>query len=88
RLAETRGGIRECHALLEGLNAKREQLEDILETFTYPVLTIPVEIISHIFVDCLPANGRVQPSESAPPLLLTQICSHWRQIAHATPQLW
>ncbi|KAJ6600265.1 hypothetical protein DFH09DRAFT_1127920, partial [Mycena vulgaris] len=87
-LAETKAKIRDCQGLLERLSAEREELEKIIETFTYPVLTAPVGIISHIFLDCLPAHGRVQPSQRAAPLVLAQICRHWRDIAHSLPQLW
>ncbi|KAJ7085451.1 hypothetical protein B0H15DRAFT_376345 [Mycena belliarum] len=88
RLAQTREKIQECRAILETLDAEREELEDILETFVYPVLTIPTEIVTHIFLDCLPSTGRVQPSKNAAPLLLAQICRHWRAIALSIPQLW
>ncbi|KAJ7704456.1 hypothetical protein B0H17DRAFT_1039723 [Mycena rosella] len=87
-LAETRAKIRDCKTLLETLDAEREHLEDLLDTFTYPVITTPVEIISLIFLQCLPANGRVQPSKRGAPLLLAQICQHWRDIALSIPQLW
>ncbi|KAJ6600270.1 hypothetical protein DFH09DRAFT_1020909 [Mycena vulgaris] len=88
RLVETKAKIRDCKGLLERLNAEREELEEIMETFTYPVLTAPVEIISQIFLDCVPAHGRVQPSPRAVPLVLAQTCPRWRDIAHSLPQLW
>ncbi|KAJ7719145.1 hypothetical protein B0H16DRAFT_1255598, partial [Mycena metata] len=52
------------------------------------VSTIPVEIISQIFLECLPADGRVRPSPHRAPLLLAQICRRWREIALGTGQLW
>ncbi|KAJ7115355.1 hypothetical protein C8R44DRAFT_538360, partial [Mycena epipterygia] len=54
----------------------------------YPVITVPYELVAHIFLHCLPADGRVRPSPRAAPLLLAQICSDWRQIALETKQLW
>ncbi|KAJ7154162.1 hypothetical protein C8R46DRAFT_1297869, partial [Mycena filopes] len=54
----------------------------------YPVLTLPNEIVSHIFIQCLPAHGRVRPSRFRAPLLLAQICHHWREIAISTCRLW
>ncbi|KAF8152014.1 hypothetical protein K438DRAFT_1433339, partial [Mycena galopus ATCC 62051] len=54
----------------------------------YPVLTLPNEVISMIFVHCLPAHGRVRPSPRRAPLLLAQICTLWREIALSTGQLW
>ncbi|KAJ6454377.1 hypothetical protein C8R45DRAFT_1189527 [Mycena sanguinolenta] len=50
--------------------------------------TLPVELHSKIFCFCLACDGRVRPSPTAAPLLLAQVCSHWRAIALATPQLW
>ncbi|KAF7322370.1 F-box domain-containing protein [Mycena chlorophos] len=55
----------------------------------HPILTLPNELMSEIFIRYLP------PYPHCPPLLgdgsptkLTQICRHWRQIAHHTPALW
>ncbi|KAJ7116946.1 hypothetical protein C8R44DRAFT_530335, partial [Mycena epipterygia] len=54
----------------------------------YPILTIPFEITALIFIYCLPTHGRVTPSPHAAPLLLTQICTRWREIALEVGQLW
>ncbi|KAJ7652535.1 hypothetical protein DFH06DRAFT_537066 [Mycena polygramma] len=43
---------------------------------------------SRIFVHCLPSHGRVSASPSRAPLLLAQICRHWREVAIATCGLW
>ncbi|KAJ7025943.1 hypothetical protein C8F04DRAFT_1009438 [Mycena alexandri] len=88
RLASTRQQIWTLEARLEILDAERQELEKNLETFTYPVISTPAELVSEIFLACLPDNGRVQPSRHAAPLSLSQICRHWREIALSTPQLW
>jgi hypothetical protein len=49
---------------------------------------LPYELISYIFLCCLPLDRRVRPSRSTPPLLLAQICRQWRVVALSTPQLW
>ncbi|KAJ6526327.1 hypothetical protein B0H19DRAFT_970621, partial [Mycena capillaripes] len=68
---------------------KRERaVEERLAHVEYPVLALPPEITSRIFVECLPGHGRVIPSPNAAPLLLAQICRHWRDIALSTCQLW
>ncbi|KAJ7734261.1 hypothetical protein B0H16DRAFT_1767529 [Mycena metata] len=72
----------------EFLDADRRKLLAIVSSFSYDVSTIPVEIISQIFVECLPADGRVRPSPPRAPLVLTQICRRWREIALGTGQLW
>ncbi|KAJ6453416.1 hypothetical protein C8R47DRAFT_1204172 [Mycena vitilis] len=50
------------------------------------VSAIPPEILSEIFLCCLPF--RPTPSQTEAPLLLGRICANWRQIALTTPSLW
>ncbi|KAJ7705931.1 hypothetical protein B0H14DRAFT_2415857, partial [Mycena olivaceomarginata] len=53
-----------------------------------PVLTLPNEIISEIFVQFLPVYPLSSPSTGPfSPTLLTQICRRWREIALTTPLL-
>ncbi|KAJ7073768.1 hypothetical protein C8F01DRAFT_1098276 [Mycena amicta] len=66
-----------------------ETVDSLLPSSTYPILTLPTEIVIEIFVQYLPAYP------SCPPLLgdgsptrLAQICGHWRSIALDTPALW
>ena len=49
---------------------------------------IPTDILQEIFIACLPIAHNHVMSRWEPPMLLTQICSSWRNVAHATPQLW
>ncbi|KAJ7724861.1 hypothetical protein B0H16DRAFT_1698487 [Mycena metata] len=75
--------------LLNEMQARLKNLQAQLDSVVYPVLTLPPEIISEIFVHCLPDKRKldvVNPDEA--PLLLMHVCSPWRQIAIATPQLW
>ncbi|KAJ7288902.1 hypothetical protein C8J57DRAFT_1643192 [Mycena rebaudengoi] len=51
------------------------------------ILDLPVEIITHIFHDCLPVAPAYNELSDAP-LLLTRICKIWRSIALNTQQLW
>ncbi|KAJ7111678.1 hypothetical protein C8R44DRAFT_632393, partial [Mycena epipterygia] len=59
-----------------------------LSHVVYPVLTLPTEIITRIFVECLPSDEFVRPSPSKPPLTLAQICSRWRDISLSTRGVW
>ncbi|KAJ6610399.1 hypothetical protein B0H10DRAFT_1754619, partial [Mycena sp. CBHHK59/15] len=70
--------------LEESRNAIQTQLDSIL---TYPILNLPVELVSEIFIHCLP-TGNVRPKRSQAPLVLLSICRAWRQIALSTPSLW
>ncbi|KAJ7343718.1 hypothetical protein DFH08DRAFT_781251 [Mycena albidolilacea] len=53
-----------------------------------PALQLPFELISGIFIACLPLNRRVRPHRNRAPLNLASICRQWRAVALATPQLW
>ncbi|KAK7039492.1 F-box domain-containing protein [Favolaschia claudopus] len=55
----------------------------------YPVLDLPNEITSDVFIHFLPPYPSC-PLLSGPcsPIHLTHICRQWRNIALATPQLW
>ncbi|KAJ7459242.1 hypothetical protein FB451DRAFT_1272288 [Mycena latifolia] len=73
---------------LEVLKTRERDLEAALASVVYPVLTLPPEITSRIFLKCLPFHGRVQPSATKAPLVLAQVCRHWRDVALATARLW
>ncbi|KAJ7498510.1 hypothetical protein FB451DRAFT_1202140 [Mycena latifolia] len=75
--------------ILDGLKTQLESLRHQLDSVVYPVLTLPLEITSEIFVHCLPTEREwdcVNPKEA--PLLLAHVCSAWRQITLSTPALW
>ena len=50
-------------------------------------ITLP-EILSHIFVDCLPRQQFLRPRKEDAPLLLTQVCKYWRKVALSEQTLW
>ncbi|KAF8207694.1 hypothetical protein K438DRAFT_1521965, partial [Mycena galopus ATCC 62051] len=52
----------------------------------HPILDLPPELISLIFVHCLPSFAELHPSKA--PLLLAHICGAWRALALRTPELW
>ncbi|KAJ7162899.1 hypothetical protein C8R46DRAFT_330701 [Mycena filopes] len=55
----------------------------------YPVLTLPPELVSEIFVSFLPSYPEIPPQFGPlSPLFLCQICRRWRAIAISTPDLW
>ena len=53
-----------------------------------PIRKLPIDILQEIFIACLPTAHNAVMSRWEPPILLTQVCSSWRNIALATPQLW
>ncbi|KAJ7138719.1 hypothetical protein C8R43DRAFT_1131886 [Mycena crocata] len=77
-----------CDILRLGL--VRESLMEQLEDCRYPVLTLPSEIISEIFIHVLDFSSLDAPcpAPTLAPMVLAQICRHWRQIALSLPSLW
>lgn len=60
-----------------------------LESYQYPVLNLPNEIISEIFIHFLPVYPLCPPQTGLlSPTTLTHICRKWRDVALATPGLW
>jgi F-box-like len=54
-----------------------------------PIRQMPPDILRNIFSYCLPYDTPERVMEvSEAPMLLTQICSHWRGLALKTPTLW
>ncbi|KAJ7446326.1 hypothetical protein FB451DRAFT_1567863 [Mycena latifolia] len=51
-------------------------------------LSLPYELTSQIFIHTLPLHARIRPGQKRAPLQLAQVCSLWRAVALATPQLW
>ncbi|KAJ7748087.1 hypothetical protein B0H16DRAFT_1888552 [Mycena metata] len=89
RAADLDVQIVDLERALSALRSQRALVQERLESYKYPVLTLPNEIISEIFVhyipvypDCPPLAGILSPTT------LTQICRRWREAAFATPELW
>ncbi|KAJ7040774.1 hypothetical protein C8F04DRAFT_227310 [Mycena alexandri] len=57
-----------------------------------PVLTLPVEITSEFFYQCLPTSCSDRewntPDPREAPMLLLHVCKAWREIAISTSVLW
>ncbi|KAF8185905.1 hypothetical protein K438DRAFT_1836483 [Mycena galopus ATCC 62051] len=71
------------------LRAEQTVAQQRLDSYTYPVLTLPNEITSEIFIHFLPVYPICPPiSGSLSPTCFTEICHKWREVALATPALW
>ncbi|KAJ7467509.1 hypothetical protein FB451DRAFT_1137347 [Mycena latifolia] len=74
---------------IEVLQAGMTRAQERLDSYVYPVSTLPNEIISEIFVHFLPDYPLCPPQTGLlSPTPLTHICRNWREIALATPALW
>ncbi|KAJ7660786.1 hypothetical protein DFH06DRAFT_1472092 [Mycena polygramma] len=89
RVAEIGAQIMELERSLAELYTEKASAQERLDSYTYPVLTLPNELIADIFLHflpvyplCPPLTGRLSPT------LLTQICRRWREVALGTPELW
>ncbi|KAJ7628882.1 hypothetical protein FB45DRAFT_919432 [Roridomyces roridus] len=85
---QLRTRIAQLNALIASLDTERRQLEAQSDAIVYPVLSLPPELTSLIFIHCLPSTSLPRPSPLEPPLLVAQICRQWRAIAVGTPELW
>ncbi|KAJ7120207.1 hypothetical protein C8R44DRAFT_623999, partial [Mycena epipterygia] len=87
---QLRHRLAQLNNLLETLSAEREQLQAASDSIIYPVLSLPPEITSLIFIHCVPfpEASFPRPSPLDAPLLLAQICRQWRDIAINTQELW
>ncbi|KAK7024900.1 WD40 repeat-like protein, partial [Favolaschia claudopus] len=83
----TRQGTRLKLERRRRLIQEKAVVQQSLDRIIYPILTVPVEITSEIFLQCLP-DAPTEPRAYSAPFLLSQICSVWRQIALNNPRLW
>ncbi|KAK7036249.1 F-box domain-containing protein [Favolaschia claudopus] len=58
------------------------------DTENRPALPLPFELISLIFIFCLPLRRRVCPHPHKAPLNLASVCTQWREAALGIPELW
>ncbi|KAJ7740214.1 hypothetical protein DFH07DRAFT_713880, partial [Mycena maculata] len=83
--------INEKQAVVDELKAKHDSLWNQVNmhmTLMSPVRRILQELLQEIFKACLPTkhHALIDPKEA--PLLLGRVCSHWRTVLYATPELW
>ncbi|KAJ7173556.1 hypothetical protein C8R46DRAFT_946230 [Mycena filopes] len=89
RIVEMDAQISELEAALSDLRGRKAIVQERLESYTYPVLTLPPEIVSEIFTHFLPTYPDCpHPDGRDSPTRLTQICRAWREISLGTPSLW
>ncbi|KAJ7257972.1 hypothetical protein B0H12DRAFT_1232522 [Mycena haematopus] len=88
-IAEIDAKILALRRSIQVLEAEKLRTQEQLNSYTYPVLTLPNEIVSEIFIHFLPVYPVPPPlTGSRSPTTLTHICRTWRNIALTTPALW
>ncbi|KAG1868256.1 hypothetical protein DFJ58DRAFT_97554 [Suillus subalutaceus] len=84
--------------VMDSINNLRQQLAEKKDKITQSMNShkrlasalwrFPTEILSHIFMHCLPKDKYLSPDSKLPPVLLTRICRRWRDVAVGTSGLW
>ncbi|KAK7022296.1 F-box domain-containing protein [Favolaschia claudopus] len=89
QISELQMQISALEAAILVLQAEKQPVQQRLDSYKYPVLTLPNEIIGEIFLHFLPPYPEPPPlfGEDSP-TILTHICRQWREIALTTPALW
>lgn len=89
-LAEIQPGV----DVIEGHQTVISSKIDAHRALSSPALRLPPELLSEIFLECLPegipylkCSGYWRSKHEAP-VKLGRICRAWRQTALSTPQLW
>ncbi|KAJ6562466.1 hypothetical protein B0H19DRAFT_1144629 [Mycena capillaripes] len=88
RVADLEAKILDLERSLSALRTEKLQVQQRLDSYKYPALTLPNEIVSEIFIHFLPIYPLCPPlTGTLSPTALTQICRQWREIALSTPAL-
>lgn len=53
-----------------------------------PISSLPPELLSEVFIGCLPDDQYPAPDITAAPILPMHVCKSWRNVARHTPELW
>ncbi|KAJ7152914.1 hypothetical protein C8R46DRAFT_1228473 [Mycena filopes] len=53
-----------------------------------PVHRLPVELLGEIFLACLPPDKYTRANAKLAPLVVSWVCTSWRNIALSLPKLW
>ena len=91
KLTQYDARIAELEAVLQEITKKRTELNNARsahEALVSPLRRVPPEILQLIFVWCLPQNHNSVMHASEAPVLLGRVCSEWRRISLATPEVW
>ncbi|KAJ7184020.1 hypothetical protein B0H12DRAFT_1332425 [Mycena haematopus] len=84
-LLDLQAQIMDLERSLSALRTEHVLVQGRLNAYKYPLLTLPDELTSEIFIHFLPIYPDPPPfTGMASPTSLTHICRHWREVALAT----
>ncbi|KAG2132957.1 hypothetical protein DEU56DRAFT_757190 [Suillus clintonianus] len=89
-MATVMGGIKD---LYEQLVEKEDEIVQSMNLHKRLLLgltiwRLPAEVLSHIFIHCLPKTKHLSPASNLAPMLLTRVCRRWREVAVGMSSLW
>ncbi|THV07222.1 hypothetical protein K435DRAFT_833591 [Dendrothele bispora CBS 962.96] len=90
-LCQINAEIRRYKNAIRYLTSEREEVLadlDAQKTQLTPIRRLPLEILSLVFLHCLPDQEFVEPRPLDAPLLLTHVCRVWRDLALSMSSLW
>ncbi|KAJ7123258.1 hypothetical protein C8R43DRAFT_1148085 [Mycena crocata] len=89
RIADIEAEISYLEQSIRALRIEQVQAQKRLGSYSYPILTLPNEITTEIFIAFLPVYSiPPQMHGLCSPMRLTRICRQWRDIVYTTPALW
>ncbi|KAJ7892244.1 hypothetical protein B0H14DRAFT_2560307 [Mycena olivaceomarginata] len=89
RVAELEAQILVLEHSLSALRTEKLLAQERINSYKYPVLKLPNEIVSEIFIQFLPIYPLCPSLEGLfSPSTLTHICQRWREISIGNPMLW
>ncbi|KAK7001341.1 hypothetical protein R3P38DRAFT_3048605 [Favolaschia claudopus] len=91
RMQEIDTEIAELYKAIDALRSEKATLRSYIRNhraLIAPIQRIPPEILSEIFVACLPKERNCVMSATESPMLLGRVCSLWRTLSHSIPRLW
>ncbi|KAG1747884.1 uncharacterized protein EDB91DRAFT_48864 [Suillus paluster] len=80
--------IKNLHQHLVEKKEKITQSMNLHKGFVSAFWRLPTEVLSQIFIHCLPDTSHLSPASGLAPMLLTRVCRRWREIAVCMPSLW
>ncbi|PFH47042.1 hypothetical protein AMATHDRAFT_128921, partial [Amanita thiersii Skay4041] len=84
--------IMQYNSILGRLMERKKELEQDLtykRALISPIRGLPPEILMQIFLEyCLPGELVQKDVTGRSPVVLSQVCRHWRAVAHACQPLW
>ncbi|KAF7340549.1 F-box domain-containing protein [Mycena sanguinolenta] len=88
-LLDIEARILDLERSISTLRTEQARVQERLNSYTYPILTLPNEITLEIFLRFLPIYPKSPPLIGLhSPTCLAQVCRQWKELVLTTPELW